>query len=114
MVSGMRLRYSASVQLQSGSCHITRSVMATVTLTLRDNVEVPPTGLDVSSTQDLTFSPAASNRYVILDPVDGTVNTAVTVTVQAQDPFGNLDPTVNGSVTLRTTGSATPTRLLSA
>jgi alpha-tubulin suppressor-like RCC1 family protein len=94
-----------------GTIDVTDNTAETVILTLSDDVENPPTGLDVSSTQDLTFSPAAV-AYAILDPVDGTVNTPVTVTVEAQDQSGEVDPTINGSVTLRASGSATPTTSL--
>jgi phosphotransferase system IIA component/3'-phosphoadenosine 5'-phosphosulfate (PAPS) 3'-phosphatase len=75
----------------------------TVALTLVDL----GTGLDVSSTQDVVFAVGAVARYTILDPTDGLVNTPITVTVQAQDQFGNVVPSENRDVTLLTTGSAT-------
>jgi hypothetical protein len=75
-----------------------------VTLTLTDS---QGTGLDVSSTQDVVFGVGGATQFVILDPADGTVDAAITVTVQAQDQFGNLVPTEQRDVTLTASGSAT-------
>lgn len=65
------------------------------------------TGLNVSSTQDVIFSPGPVSKFVILDPTDGTVDNPVVVTVQAQDQYGNVNPTYQTDVTLNVSGSAT-------
>ena len=44
---------------------------------------------------------------MILDPTDGTVGAAITVTVQAQDDSGNVNTSYQTNVTLVTNGSAT-------
>jgi hypothetical protein len=92
-----------NIQNGVGTRQINDAVAETVTLSLTDTEE---TGLNTGSTQAVVFSIVAT-RFVILDPADGTVGTAIPVTVQAQDQYGNLDTTVSGSVTLVTTGSAT-------
>jgi hypothetical protein len=87
----------------TGTIAITDNVPETVTLTLSDT---QGTGLNVSSTQDVVFSLGGATQFVILNPADGTVDNPVTVTVQAQDQFGNLVTTENRDVTLITSGSA--------
>jgi len=47
-----------------------------------------------------------TTRFVILDPADGTVDTPISVTVQAQDQFGNVVTTEGRDVTLTASGSA--------
>jgi hypothetical protein len=96
---------SGVVDIQNGvgTQDINDAVRETVTLTLSDS---EATGLDVSSTQNVVFSPGAATQYVILDPIDGTVPGPITVTVQAWDQFGNIATSEFRDVTLRTTGSA--------
>src|SRR5205823_11329955 len=68
------------------------------------------TGFNVSSVQYVVFGHGAATRFVILNPVDGTVDAPITVTVQLQDQFGNVvssGPDSGKDVTLNTTGSAT-------
>ncbi len=88
----------------AGTLLISDQVAETVTLSL---VDTEVTGLDVSSTQTVVFSQGVVTKFAILDPVDGVVNESVTVTVQAQDQFGNLVPDENRDVTLAASGSAT-------
>ena len=79
-------------------------VPETVTLTLTDS---EGTGLDVtSSTQDVVFAAGATVRYVIIDPVDGTVGNPIPVTVQALDQYDNLAVAEQRDVTLNTSGFA--------
>jgi urease beta subunit len=87
-----------------GTALISDQVAETVTLSLLDT---EATGLDVSSTQTVFFGPGAGAQYVILDPTDGPILNPITVTVQAQDQYGNLVPSENRDVTLVTSGSAT-------
>jgi phosphotransferase system IIA component len=87
-----------------GTRNITNTVAQTVGLSLSDT---QGTGLNVSSTQDVVFAPAAATRFVILNPLDGPVGTPIPVTVQAQDVYGNVATGENRDVTLVTTGSAT-------
>jgi len=87
-----------------GTALISDQVAETVTLSLLDT---EATGLDVSSTQTVVFGPGAGTKYVILDPTDGPILNPITVTVQAQDQYGNLVPSENRDVTLVASGSAT-------
>ena len=43
----------------------------------------------------------------MLDPLDSSINNATTVTVRAQDSYGNVDTTYNLDVHLSASGSAT-------
>ncbi|MDH3456211.1 MAG: hypothetical protein OER90_05165, partial [Gemmatimonadota bacterium] len=92
-----------------GTRLISNVVAETVTLTLLDT---EGTGLNVSSTQDVVFGPSLVARYVIIDPPSGTVDAPITVTVEAQDAFGNVVPTENRDVTLNASGSATGSGLV--
>src|SRR5262249_20052490 len=90
-----------------GTRSISDQVAQTVNLTLTDS---EGTGFNVSSTQDVIFGHGTANKYVILDPTDGTVDNPITVTVQLQDHYGNVvssGPDKDKDVTLNTTGSAT-------
>ena len=68
-----------------------------------------------ASGESATSAPAvtithATTKFVILDPTNGTVDAAITVTVQLQDQFNNVVTTgadTNKDVTLNATGSAT-------
>ena len=93
-----------------GTRFINDTVAETVTLSLTDT---QGTGLDVSSTQGVVFSPGAATRIVILDPTDGMVNNPITVTLQAQDIYGNVATGVNSGVTLGVSGLATGGGLVS-
>jgi len=92
----------------TGSLPISDQVAETVNLSLTDHV---PTGLDCTSTQDVVFAPGVATKFVIIDPTDGTVDAAITVTVEAQDQYSNLcdsgPNTYAQDVTLVTDGSAT-------
>lgn len=63
--------------------------------------------MQVSHTENLTFLAAGASRYVILDPLNTNAGLSATITIQAQDIFGNLVPGYSGSVTLTTDGDAT-------
>jgi len=63
--------------------------------------------IDATDSVTVDVAPIVATRFVILDPGNGTVDTPVTVTIQAQDAGGNLDVTYQNNVTLNTTGSAT-------
>ena len=70
-----------------------------------------PASIDVDAAVpgvDIVHDAAA--KFVILDPADGTVDVAVTVSVELQDQFGNLVTTgadTDKDVTLIAGGSAT-------
>jgi len=97
---------SGTVNIASGvgTRSISNQVPEIVTLSLTD---INATGLNVSSAQNVEFFVDVVTQFVILNPTDGTVDAAITVTVQAQDQFGNLVATENRDVTLVTSGSAT-------
>ena len=92
----------------TGSLDISDQVAETVNLSLDDT---QTTGLDCTSTQDVVFAPGVATKFVIIDPTDGTVDAAITVTVEAQDQYSNLcdsgPNTYAQDVTLVTDGSAT-------
>jgi len=52
-------------------------------------------------------SSGATTRYVIQDPLDGTVDRPVEVTIVAQDQFHNINTKESRAITLETTGNAT-------
>ena len=90
-----------------GTKDISDQVAETVNLSLTDS---QTTGFDVSSTQDVIFAHGAATKFVIIDPTDGTVDAAITVTVQLQDQYGNVVTTgvdKDKDVTLNADGSAT-------
>ena len=90
-----------------GTKDISDQVAETVNLSLTDS---QTTGFDVSSTQDVIFALGAATKFVIIDPTDGTVDAAITVTVQLQDQYGNVVTSgghENDDVTLNADGSAT-------
>ncbi len=64
----------------------------------------------VASTQDVIFAHGAANKFVIINPTDGTVDAAITVTVQLQDQYNNIvttGPDKDKDVTLNADGAAT-------
>ena len=87
-----------------GTLDISDETPETVALSLTDSAS---TGLTVSSTQDVVFAAGAATEFVILDPTDGTTGTPITVTVQAQDQFGNVATAEDRDVTLVADGDAT-------
>jgi len=85
-----------------GTINLTNSEAETIILSLADSGS---TGLDVSSNQDLNFSVQGATKFVIIDPVDSSEGTYVTVIVQAQNDFGDIDYGYNQDVKLIATGS---------
>ncbi|MGQ0826940.1 MAG: beta strand repeat-containing protein [Bacteroidota bacterium] len=88
----------------TGTKSINDNTAETVQLTLSDS---QGTGLNVSSNQNVVFGIAPATKFVILNPTDTTVGSTVTVTVQAENNFGLIDPAYQNDVTLVTSGSAT-------
>ncbi len=91
----------------TGTRDISDHTAQTVNLTLEDS---QTTNFDVSSTQDVVFAHGATSKFVILNPADGTVDAAITVTVQLQDQYGNIVSSGDDKdkdVTLNTSGNAT-------
>ncbi|HBS86429.1 MAG: hypothetical protein A2W91_19640 [Bacteroidetes bacterium GWF2_38_335] len=85
-----------------GTINLTNSEAETIILSLADSGS---TGLDVSSNQDLNFTTQGATKFVIIDPVDSSEGTYVTVVVQAQNDFGDVDYGYNQDVKLIATGS---------
>ncbi len=82
----------------------------TYTITASDNSFAPDGGagiIDAADTVTISPIPIVATRFVIINPIDGTVDNPITVTVQAQDNSGNVDTTYQSDVTLNTSGSAT-------
>ncbi|MDD3531156.1 MAG: hypothetical protein PHV99_00985 [Candidatus Pacebacteria bacterium] len=67
---------------------------------------------DASDAVAVNAAPIVATRFVILPPVNGTVDAPITVTVQAQDGSGNVDTSYESDVTLSATGTVTGTGLV--
>ena len=95
----IQVRPTAGAPLASGN--ILRDAASTSSIT----------GVDgTTNFGTLTEVHGAATKFVIIDPVDGTVDAAIPVTVQLQDQFGNIVTTgadTNKDVTLNADGSAT-------
>ncbi len=93
-----------------GTLDISDHTAQTVNLSLADTAPGGPFGFNVASTQDVIFAHGAANKFVIINPTDGTVDAAITVTVQLQDQYGNIITTgadKDKDVTLNADGAAT-------
>ncbi|MDD5527420.1 MAG: hypothetical protein PHO56_00375 [Patescibacteria group bacterium] len=82
----------------------------TWTISASDN-SIAPDGaagiIDGSDSVTVSTAPITAAKFVILNPVNGTVGDNITVTVEAQDNSGNIDTSYQQDVTLITSGSAT-------
>ncbi len=104
-----------SVAIGAGSPNATfwyyDDAAGTWTVTGYDNIAGPDgaTGI-VDATSSITVSPApiVATRFTIVKPADNVVGATVPVTIRAENNAGNLDTTYNNSVTLVTSGHATP------
>ncbi|OGE82980.1 MAG: hypothetical protein A2846_02425 [Candidatus Doudnabacteria bacterium RIFCSPHIGHO2_01_FULL_49_9] len=76
-----------TIQNGIGLANITDQVAETVNLSLTDSNS---TGLGVSSTQDLIFSPGPVAKFTISSPADAPAGTRLPYTVTRKDHFGNL------------------------
>ena len=95
-VTPIKVRPTAGTPLASGNITMTAGTIAGVSGTTNFGT--------------LTEVHGAADQYVIIDPTDGTVDAAITVTVQLQDQFGNKVTTggdKDTDVTLNADGSAT-------
>ncbi|MFI3156052.1 MAG: hypothetical protein QX199_07825, partial [Methylococcaceae bacterium] len=78
-----------------GTLSISDTVVETVTLTLLDSES---TGLDVSSTKDVSFTAGPTRQFILNDPGNMTVGTRLGYTVTRQDSLGNA--VISGSDTV--------------
>lgn len=62
------------------------------------------TGKNISSSQAVVFSAGAVTKFVIINPTDGSVDSPIPVTVEAQDQYGNKNLNYNTDVTLMSDG----------
>jgi len=79
----------------------------TYTITASDNATSPDGNTGVNDATDSITVSATATKFVIEDPTDGTVDNPITVTVRAEDNFGNVDTNYETNVTLVADGSAT-------
>ena len=82
----------------------------TWTVTVSDAASAPngSTGVaDASDSVVVSAIPIVATRFVVLPVSAVQVGSPATVTIEAQDDTGNVDTTIQSSVTLLTTGSAT-------
>jgi hypothetical protein len=61
----------------------------------------------ISDAFDVTSAPPPATKFVILNPADGTVDSPITVTIQAQTATSTVVTTYQDDVTLVASGSAT-------
>jgi len=62
---------------------------------------------DAADAVAVSAAPIVADRFVIIDPTDGTVDAPITVTVRAVDGSGSIDSTIQQDVRLYVSGSAT-------
>lgn len=86
-----------------GSLQISNTVAETVDLSLYDCMG---TGLDVSSIQDVVFGLGVATQVVVIDPTDGVTDYDISVTIQIQDQYGNIDDDASETVAITTDGNA--------
>jgi len=80
------------------------------TVTASDNAGGPDGAAGIfDGTMSVIVHPApiVATKFVIIPSAGGTVDSPVTITIQAQDNAGNIDTSATSSVTLVTDGSAT-------
>jgi hypothetical protein len=78
-------------------------------VTASDNSVAPDgiTGInDAANSVTVSAIPVVATRFIILNPIDGTVGDNITVTIEAQDDLGNIDTTYQHGVSLVTSGTA--------
>ncbi len=86
------------------------NVPGNYTLTASDNSSAPDgaTGIaDATVSVNVMAAPIVATKFVILPTATGTVDSPITVTIEAQDNSGNIDTSATSSVTLVVGGSAT-------
>ncbi len=120
--TGTDVNYSGTVDLSTTAGTITPTVSGSfVNGVLNQTVTITGAGtgktITVKKTGDATkagtsagfdVNAGTATKFAVLDPVDGTVDAAIPVTVQIQDQYGNVVTSDNSSsVTLVTSGSAT-------
>jgi hypothetical protein len=79
-------------------------------VTVSDNATAPDAEagvIDDTDTVVVSPAPIVATRFVIAQPVNGTVDAPISITVQAEDLDGNVDTTYQNNVTLNASGSAT-------
>lgn len=79
-------------------------------ITVSDNATAPNgnTGIiDAVDTVTVSLAPIVATKFVIQPVSDTQINSPATVTIRAEDNNGNLDATINNSVTLLVSGAAT-------
>ncbi|MCX6738761.1 MAG: YDG domain-containing protein [Candidatus Parcubacteria bacterium] len=79
------------------------------TVTASDSISGPDSLGITDGTASVNVSPApiVATRFVIVPPSAGTVDSPITITIQAKDDAGSLDTTATSSVMLLTSGAAT-------
>jgi len=80
-----------------GTMNITDTVAETVTLSLSDTQS---TGLDVFSTQDVAFAPAAFHHFVFANIGNQIAGVPFILTITAKDQYGNSVPSFVGTANL--------------
>jgi hypothetical protein len=89
---------------------------------LLELIDSASTSFDVSDTETFNVAPGATVRFVILDPTDGTVadptatgsvDTGVTVQVEARDQYDNVATGESRSVSIQLSYPATPVGMAS-
>ncbi|MFZ2167662.1 MAG: MBG domain-containing protein [Minisyncoccia bacterium] len=79
----------------------------TYTVTASDSTPTADGATGIADATDSVVVNPVATKFVILDPTDGTVDSSISVTVQAQKPDNSVDTNYQSDVTLNADGSAT-------
>ncbi len=79
----------------------------TYTITASDNATAPDGATGITDATDTVTVMPVATKFVIISATSTTVDSPITVTVQAQKPDNSIDTNYQNDVTLVTSGSAT-------
>lgn len=81
---------------------VSDTVAESVGISLADS---SATGLDVSSTQNVTFAPGVPTQVVLVNPSNTTIGSNTTVTANVADQYGNVNTASTATFTVNASGS---------
>ncbi|MDD4157099.1 MAG: hypothetical protein PHY08_11050 [Candidatus Cloacimonetes bacterium] len=102
--------YTIKLSATAGGDEIVNPTAITTTGTFSVATFASGVAADSGADTDVTFTHDAASQFAIINPTDGTVDAAITVTVQLQDQYGNIVTTggdKDKDVTLTADGDAT-------
>ena len=84
----------SSLTKGTGTFNFTLKTAGTQSVTVNDTGNPDHSGTE----SGITVTPAAATQLVVAGAAGGTADTAETLTVTAEDPYGNIDPSYTGTV----------------